>query len=102
MSNNQTKGLALATIVLIFSGINVALRAWTVTLLWSWFAVPTFGVEKLTVMMALGLILLVEIFTPVAYINFKTEDDDAAKKLGKQIGTTLGILLAGWVIHFFA
>lgn len=99
---NSANDLAVALASLLFSGINVALRGWAVTWLWRWFAVPTFGVKELTATMALGLVLLVEILTPTAYTNPENESSDTATKLGKKIGTTLGILLAGWVIHFFA
>ena len=102
MNKNPSNDIVVVLVSLVLSGINVALRSWAVIWLWLWFAVPTFGVKELTATMALGLVLLVEILTPTAYTNPENENSDTATKLGKKIGTTLGILLAAWVIHFFA
>ena len=101
MNRGPVNSIAVALTTSIFSGINMALRGWSVSWLWCWFAVPTFGVKELTAVMALGLVFLVEILTPTVYQNNSNNKGVTAEKLGVQIGTTLGILLAGWVLHFF-
>lgn len=52
-------GVALAALMLLWGGFWTGLTA---SILWAWFAVPTFGLPAVTIAQAYGLALIVRLF----------------------------------------
>ncbi len=58
MTTAQQQGTV--NVLWILLGIPlIALRAYVITRLWEWFAVPVFGVPTLTILQAYGLFLII-------------------------------------------
>ena len=77
----------------------VLLRAWVLTVLWGWYAVPAFGLPGLSTLHAFGVSLI------VAFLTYQPQLDDKrspARKLGDSITISLMTLCAGWVGTWFA
>ena len=78
-------------------------RAFVMTLLWSWFFVPTFGVDELSMPVAFGISLLVSLMT------YQPPDTKDTRMAVEQVATaiTIGVLLPalallfGWVATLF-
>jgi hypothetical protein len=92
---------AIATV-----GLAIIVRGWVLTVLWSWFVVPTFSLPELSIPVALGFTLIVGMFTH--HLAQKTANDttrSTATKVGEVIGAAivnpLIVLLFGWIIQSF-
>lgn len=85
--------LALPLVLLI--------RGYVAAIFWQWFIVPLFEVNALTVVQAIGVILLVFLVTPNSR---ETPRDDNAVKQQIAVGLSwpLVTLFLGWLVHLFA
>ena len=101
----------LPSIAIIFGALFAAIviRAWVLTVMWAWFLVP-FGVFELTIPAAMGISLIVGMFTSHLThdlsIKVKTEGKtDVSTALGKLVGhgiiNPLIVLSMGWVVTWF-
>ena len=103
-----------AWFVLAIMLVGVLTRALALTVLWTWFVQPTFGVEPLPLPMACGLVLVVYLLmsTKNQLVNLRKQsqsDDEetkssmseTAQRMGflllYELGTPASALVLGWV-----
>jgi hypothetical protein len=72
----------LILVVSLYVG-GVILNGWAVSVLWSWFIVPTFGLPLLTIPKAIGLVVIINYFF-VKASDIKPQKRDW-KEIGKQV-----------------
>jgi len=87
-------------LVLIFMVVGTFLGAYVVTKLWGWFVVGAFGVPQISMATAIGLSILISLFS----LKYKEESDDfetLTKKFIFAITGKLVALLFGWVVYLF-
>lgn len=83
---------------------SAVLSGWVLTVLWGWFVVPTFHVQPLGVVPAIGLSML------VTYLTYHSQDVEEVKRSATERWTRVVItaivrpaLVLGfaWVVHLF-
>jgi hypothetical protein len=82
----------------------VLYRAWVVTRLWGWFVVPAFHLPALDMRYALGLLLIVNMFTTDDSPPPSTDGDDWTKALAAYVGPLFGMtvaLVVGWIVKAY-
>lgn len=87
-------GLVLIPLIAMFQG-------WVLTVLWGWFVVPTFRAPELSIAVAIGLTLIVDMFKGY---DIKTQEKSTNDKLVEAIATIivpLVFLFLGWIVHLF-
>ena len=99
----------LTWVGLIISAIGFVFRGYTLSVLWGWFIVPTFGLSPINLAAALGLLSITFLFggdcseQPVDTIK-RDEEENMINYLIKVIGIGIAspafALLAGWVVRF--
>ncbi len=62
-------GFALLIVGVGFGVANALLFGWAACKLWTWFIVPTFGLPQLTLLAAVGVGLMVKLFTVDLTLN---------------------------------
>lgn len=99
--------MSFLIILMAMLGIIVAaimLRAWVLTVLWGWFAVP-YGAPAIGIATAIGISLIVSMFThnisKEKSIKIKTMNDFTAEVMGRAFGNPLATLLIGWIVSLF-
>ena len=103
MSNtkeNLNENLAGCLIGLLLMPFLVALRGWVLATLWRWLLVPVFHIQPLTAWQAIGVSIIVGVFT----MRVPAKDDESA--LEGVIRTTVYslaaygfALLLGWIVR---
>jgi hypothetical protein len=87
---------------LLWLPVGIILRGWVISRLWSWFIPATFGLPSLTVARAIGLSIIVSVFT--AHIP-RDDDKGMLETMLRGIGFALlfyGLaLLTGWITKAF-
>lgn len=90
--------IAIPLIVAVGSILN----GYVLSVLWTWFVVPTFGLPKLSIPVAIGISLVVSYLT---HQRSDSSDDDKDNLLLKWVArlvlNPLVALLFGWIVHFF-
>jgi hypothetical protein len=88
-------GIILIPVLVIFQG-------WVLTVLWSWFVVPTFRLPELSIAVAIGLTLVVSMFKTYTINNDKnlTSEDKLVKAVAAVL-VPLFVLFFGWIVHLF-
>lgn len=93
--------------LLAFGAVNTVIGAiiggYVLVKLWSWFAVPTFGVPQISIVPAIGIGILVSYLT---HQNIPSQKD---REISEVIVATLGetifypavVLFVGWVVSQF-
>lgn len=82
--------------------VQYAFYGWAVSLVWGWFVVPLFGLPKLTLLWAIGMIQLSAMVIP-----HKTPEEEPTMELlikyfsKSMVGLAVPLSVA-WVVHFFA
>lgn len=95
----------IAGLILIIPGFCLLIaaaavwRGYVLSILWSWFIVPAFGLPALTVPLAIGLSLLVGFLT--AQRLKKDKDFDWGAAIGHLIFGPAMVLLIGWCVTRF-
>lgn len=91
---------SLTTIILA-----ILFRAWVLTILWGWFVVP-YGLPTLTITTALGISLIVGMFT--SHLQSKPTEKGSrdistlvGQVMSQAFGAPLVVLLMGWIITWF-
>jgi len=104
---NEKNGKSILLLIpFIFAGIilSIILKGWVLSILWSWFIVPTLGLPILSIPIAIGISIVVGLLTH-QYNDFNTTDTKMSELIGKSIGhSIIGPLLTlfvGWVVHSF-
>lgn len=93
--------------LLIWLTISSVFGGWVLSLLWGWFMVPVFHLPQLTIVPAIGIILIVRYLASGVEI-----DDEKGEGLDKKVKKFLRrlylsivriaiVLLFGWIVHFF-
>jgi hypothetical protein len=88
------------------------LGAFTLRILWGWFAYPTYHLQVPSLAVAMGLMLVPSLFTTRAYAAYliqrinegAEEDDDVQRLLLTDVLAIFLVLLTlsfGWVVHLF-
>lgn len=100
----MTKG-KVALIGFLMIPVSMILGGLTLSVLWGWFIVTTFGVQALGIAQAIGLAMVVGYFTSNLRKIKWDDDDDMEKKAFRIVtlpfvkaGMFMGI---GWIVHFF-
>lgn len=73
-------------------------NAWTVTMLWAWFAVAVFGLPAISVQAVLGLEILVNAFVFNPY-RASFNDKESSQASLELLAVSVIAFLAGYVIH---
>ena len=89
---------------LIIGLISIITRGFVIMKLWTWFIVPMFSMQALTLVHAIGLSLVVGLLTS----ELKPEDDDGENWFTKIITRFIflvivyaAVLFEGWIISLF-
>jgi hypothetical protein len=91
--------LIQAVVVILLVIPSTIWKGYVLSIIWRWFVSDVFGVQELGVVSAMGLSLVVSMFTPLRYSE---EDDTVMVKC--IIAMILGPLFAlglGWVLKAF-
>lgn len=83
----------------LIAGAIIA-RAWVMTVIWGWFVVPAFHMPELTIATALGLTILVGMFTHHLQ-DKKEEKADIAQSIIKAFLQPLITLMFAWIVTWF-
>ena len=79
-------------------------RGYVLTVLWSWFVVPTFSLPALALAPAIGLSLIISFLT-YQHDSAKEPEGEFADRMAKAIALALlmpaMVLGIGWVVHQF-
>jgi len=104
----KDKTLSLVIGFLVMVPINLVIYGWILSKLWLWLIVPTFGVQPLKVMQAIGINLVIGFVTlRSSKEEDEAEDDDrepedhAIEIVKKLVAIPGAFLLLGWVISNF-
>lgn len=83
----------------ILAPLTAIIRGWALSLLWSWFCVPTFHLPELRIPIALGISTIVGML--VVDTTLQRREADMYKNAF--VGVVLALLCvgAGWVYHLF-
>jgi hypothetical protein len=95
MSEKNTNEEVLASLALL--PFLVFLSAYTFQKLWLWFVVPL-GVPGVTMLHGVGLTFLIAFFRDVSR---KGERKDVLTVVTSVLGQDLGLLLFGYLVHYF-
>lgn len=94
----------LIMFVFSFAILSIVYRGWVLTMLWGWFLVPL-GIPAISIATALGIVLIVSMFTPnnETKSEKKTGDisDQLAEAMGKAFATPTITLLIGLLVSLF-
>ena len=94
-------GIVGAGFLMVFSSI---FTGYTLSVLWGWFVVPTFGVPALHIVPAIGVAIV------VSYLTYQTHDCVKEEmSYGKAIGKGIAMailkpslaLFFGWIVRLF-
>ena len=84
--------------------ISTLMGGWAISNLWEWFIVPTFHLQPLSVVQAIGLSMVVS-YMSHTYVDTPEREESAAAKIGRVIGMAIFrpvfAVGFGWVIHQF-
>jgi putative Mn2+ efflux pump MntP len=75
--------LVLETVFII--GIYSVLNGWVLTILWNWFIIPVFHLPQLTIVQAIGVVMVIGYLTKEVDIN-KEEKGTPKERLWKSLG----------------
>tara|TARA_Y100000034_G_scaffold48390_1_gene59756 strand:+ start:7165 stop:7476 length:312 start_codon:yes stop_codon:yes gene_type:complete len=80
------------------------IHGWVLTYLWAWFVVPIFSVPELTIAQAMGLSLIIGMWTYNPQATQQQEDEDKYKALARFVAICLRpfiVLFIGYIIKQF-
>lgn len=108
MSNSDKGSLLVCSFVflvlLVVTPLVAILQGWVLTVLWSWFVVPTFDLPELSIAVAIGLSLIVGMFRGYNTTTTKDENEETSTKVAKVVVLFFGplfVLFMGWIVHLF-
>jgi hypothetical protein len=90
----------------VFAVFTTAFRGFVGTKLWTWFMVSAFGLPYINTVQAIGLTLVVSLFSPwKSYTDKDLEEAKETSPSAQLISTLIHlltasiILLMGWLVH---
>lgn len=86
-------GVGLGIVVLL-----TVIRGWVLTCLWSWFVIPVFHLDPLSIKMAIGLSLVAGMFMQ-ASSSSESKEDNGTGKLVVHLALPFITLFIGWLVH---
>lgn len=94
--------LAFLIVLALFTTVACVIRGFVLSVLWSWFMVPTFGLPTLGITASIGLCLVIGfIVVPLVSDNHKSEKKNWVEVLLESVFSPLLVLFVGWIIHCF-
>jgi len=96
--------LLLGIVAMVIGAVLV--RAWVLTELWAWFLVPTFSIVQISMPVAMGISLIVAMFTQhLQHERAETSPNSVSEVFGRVFGTAilspLVVWALGWIIQLF-
>ena len=83
---------------------NAIFRGYVMSMMWSWFIIPTFELPELSIVSAIGIALLIAFLTKEVDVN-EVQKEDLGKRISKGIVMGLAkssaVLSFGYIIHLF-
>jgi hypothetical protein len=98
--DSQAKTAVLGTLVVLGFIPALLLKAYYLTIIWSWFIVPAFGVAALNIPLVLGIGTFVGLFHYGFFTKLSREKHHGAV-LGNMFLAPLFSLGIAWIIHLF-
>lgn len=96
--------IALMLFVVVVGGTAV-IRGVTLSILWSWFMVPVFGLPALSIASAIGLCLVAGYifhkFQPEDSVDPDVQRKKVVKNLSSPVVQSLAVLFLGWIVTLF-
>ena len=98
---------ALFIVLFAFLAVFVigVVRGWVLTILWSWFVVPTFHVPEISIPVAIGLALTIGMFQTKKIQTEEKSKKSSSELFGEILGVGLGapllVLFFGWIVKLF-
>jgi hypothetical protein len=83
---------------LVLSLVAAGFHAFTITMLWSWFAVAVFGLPVLSIVAVFGFEILVNTFLFNPYTT-NVQEKEGTQASVEIIGVSALALLAGFLLH---
>ena len=87
---------------LILSIPSMILQGWIFTKIWGWFIVGTFGLQPLSIIQALGVMMFVSYLT--VKLDKDTDDDFWGEYIEKylfKVFMSLWVLFISWILFLF-
>lgn len=102
MENDGVTCLVMGLWFLVLLVVGLLLAGWVLSILWGWFVVPIFNVENLTIVQAIGLSLVFDLFASglkAETVDEKDPIDKMLKSAVRVILTPLFFLFIGWIVQ---
>jgi len=98
------KYLLLVPTFIILAILGIILQGWVLSILWSWFIVPLFGLPMLSVSSAISIAIIVGLIT-----HQYNDLDLKGKSIGEWVGCAIShsifgpllVLFIGWIVTLF-
>lgn len=96
-------GAVIGIIFAIFGAfaLTAILNGWVLSILWGWFAVPTFGLPALSIPSAIGVALVVSYLTYQYIPDRNSDEDSAGRSISFIIARPFIALFIGWIVQMF-
>ena len=98
------KYLLLIPTIIILAILSMILNGWVLSILWSWFVAPLFGLPLLSIPVAVGIAITVKMLTH-EYSDYTFKGKNAreliCKAIGHSIFGSLFVLFIGWIVTLF-
>lgn len=88
-------GLLVGVFALSF--VSALLDGYVLTILWTWFVVPTFGLRPLALVPAIGFSMVVSFLTP----QMPKGEVEWGDEIGKMFLRPAVMLFFAWIVHLF-
>jgi hypothetical protein len=89
-------------VVLLILGFVAALvKGFVLSTMWGWFIVPTFGLPAISLLVSVGVIYIITVFTYQPYTGVDAKETPITFVVNHGIMTPLFLLFFGWIVHLF-
>lgn len=89
-------------IAVLLTPVHWVLDGWVLSILWGWFAVPTFGLPALSIPTAIGLRVILGYLTPMPGNHNQKDDKPHGERMAEAVLTVLMKpligLFFGWLV----
>jgi hypothetical protein len=103
-----SKIIRYAVIAIAISVYGTVLKGWAMVTLWAWFVIPAFGLQALTMPVAIGLGFLLHLFQYIDFNSIEAHQDKDPNLLMKSIKSFMFATLfplfsvgGGWLVKLF-
>ena len=98
------KYLLLIPTIIALAIVSIILNGWVLSILWSWFIAPLFGLPLLSITTAIGMAIVIRLLT-YQYSDDMFKNKSMSELIGAVIGHSifgpLLVLFIGWIVHCF-